>query len=145
MSDILHLGACIVQGRLHATVMRRNADGTITVVATAEMDEDSLRKHDCHAVMQPARPAEDVAPQRLLDLADRIDHEKLCRRAGLERDGWTQEQKDRCDAGVHLRRYADLIGSNSWRIYPPKGIPTRFSATTLDAAIAMAKREETRR
>lgn len=83
--------------------------------------------------------------QRLMELADRIDHEKLCLRAGLERDGWTQEQRDRCDAGVHLRRYADLLGSDSWRIYPPKGIPTRFSATTLDAAIAMAKREEARR
>lgn len=84
-------------------------------------------------------------PQRLLDLADRIDHEKLCLRAGLERRDWTQEQHDRCDAGVHLRRYADLLGSNSWRIYPPSGIPTRFSGGTLDAVIAMAKREESRR
>lgn len=82
---------------------------------------------------------------RLMELADRIDHEKLCLRAGIDRAGWTQEQKDRCDAGVHLRRYADLLGSESWRIYPPKGIPTRFSASTLDAAIAMAKREEARR
>ena len=117
---------------------------TTTMVQTLGMALSGAR-----AVLEAAppdsRPAEDVAPQRLLDLADRIDHEKLCRRAGLERDGWTQEQKDCCDAGVHLRRYADLIGSNSWRLYPPKGIPTRFSATTLDGVVAMAKREETRR
>lgn len=84
-------------------------------------------------------------PQRLLDLADRIDHEKLCLRAGLEREKWEQEQRDRCDAGVHLRRYADLLGSKSWRIYPPSGIPTRFSAGTLDDVVAMAKRDESRR
>ena len=53
-NDNLHLGACIVQGRLHATVMRRNPDSTITVVATAEMDEASLRGQDCHALMQAA-------------------------------------------------------------------------------------------
>lgn len=91
-----------------------------------------------------AQPSRDASP-RLLELADRIDHDKLCLRAGLERAGWTQEQRDRCDAGVHLRRYADLLGSGCWRLYPPNGIPTRFSADTLDKVIAMAKREETRR
>lgn len=39
-------------------------------------------------------------------LADRIDHEELWRRPMMERDTWTQEQRDRLDAGVHLRRYA---------------------------------------
>lgn len=40
-------------------------------------------------------------------LADRIDHEELWRRPMMERDTWTQEQRDRLDAGVHLRRYSD--------------------------------------
>lgn len=90
--------------------------------------------------------ARDAAPvnERLLALADRIDHESLWARAGLERPNWTQEQHDRCDAGVELRRYAALLGQDRWRIFTPNG-PVRFSATTLDAAYAMAKRDDERR
>jgi hypothetical protein len=82
---------------------------------------------------------------KLMELADRIDHEQLCRRAGLERSTWTQEQRDRCAAGVHLRRYADLLGTSSWRLYPPAGVPTCYRAATLDAVVEMARREELRR
>ncbi len=39
-------------------------------------------------------------------LADRIDHEELWRRPGMEHDTFTPEQRDRLHAGVHLRRYA---------------------------------------
>lgn len=94
---------------------------------------------ECARLALAAR--EHAAPARLLELADRIDHERLCRRAGLDRSGWTQEQKDRCDAGVHLRRYADLLGSDCWRIFPPRpGIS--FRASRLDDVVAMAQRDE---
>lgn len=52
------------------------------------------------------------APHALKDaekieaLADRIDHEELWRRPFMENDSLSPEQKDRRDAGVHLRRYA---------------------------------------
>ena len=46
-------------------------------------------------------------PEKLRALADRIDHEELWRRPGMERDTMTQEQRDRLDAAVNLRRYAD--------------------------------------
>ena len=48
--------------------------------------------------------AESIA--RLEALADRIDPEELWRRPPLERDQLTDEQRDRLDAAVNLRRYA---------------------------------------
>jgi hypothetical protein len=45
-------------------------------------------------------------PQEIEALADRIDHEQLWRRTGMDRDDFTPEQRDRLDAGVYLRRYA---------------------------------------
>lgn len=50
-------------------------------------------------------------PEELEALADRIDHEELWRRPGLERDTMTQEQRDRLDAAVNLRRYASDRGT----------------------------------
>lgn len=81
---------------------------------------------------------------KLLALADRIDHDRLWARAGLERSGWTQEQHDRCDAGVELRRYAKLLGQDCWRIFPPRP-GFCFSASTLDAVVSMARRDDRRR
>jgi hypothetical protein len=54
----LHLGVCIVAGKLHATVMRRESNGHVTVVATAEIDESMLRRpgYDTHAVMRAHAP-----------------------------------------------------------------------------------------
>jgi hypothetical protein len=49
-------------------------------------------------------------PEKINALANRIDHEELWRRPGLERDTMTQEQRDRLDAGVNLRRYASQRG-----------------------------------
>jgi hypothetical protein len=46
-------------------------------------------------------------PEKLRALANRIDHEELWRRPGMERDTFTQDQRDRMDAAVNLRRYAD--------------------------------------
>lgn len=61
----LHLGACLVAGKLHATVMRRDGSDRITVVAVAEIDEASLRASDCHAVMQaPTAAVRDVLAER---------------------------------------------------------------------------------
>ena len=50
-------------------------------------------------------------PAELEALANRIDHEELWRRPGLERDTMTQEQRDRLDAAVNLRRYASARGT----------------------------------
>lgn len=47
-----------------------------------------------------------MTPEELKALADRIDHEELWRRPGIERDEMTQDQTDRLMAGVCLRRYA---------------------------------------
>lgn len=44
--------------------------------------------------------------KQIEDLANRIDNEELWRRSPFDRDGMTQEQRDRLDAGVYLRRYA---------------------------------------
>jgi hypothetical protein len=45
--------------------------------------------------------------EKLRALADRIDYEELWRRPGMERETMTPEQRDRLDAAVNLRRYAD--------------------------------------
>lgn len=96
------------------------------------------------AVMAAASQAANEPNARLLELADRIDYGALWRRPGLERETMTQEQRDRLDAGVMLRRYADLLGNDGWRIYPPRpGIS--FRAGTLNKAVEMAKRDEDRR
>jgi hypothetical protein len=82
--------------------------------------------------------------QKLLDLADRIDHEELWRWAGMDHHKMTPEQRDRMNAGVALRRYAQLWAPGRWVVFPPVG-PVRFSASTLDKAVEMAKRDESRR
>jgi hypothetical protein len=51
-----------------------------------------------------------MKPEQLKELADRIDHEQLWRRSALDRDEFTQEQRDRLDAGVELRRYSSQLG-----------------------------------
>lgn len=55
-AEPLHIGACITDGKLHATVMRREANGHVTVMATAELDAASLAKHDGTSQMQYATP-----------------------------------------------------------------------------------------
>jgi len=91
---------------------------------------------------QAAKPHPE--PGKLLELADRIDHEKLWARPGVDRvDKMTPEQLDRLDAGVALRRYADLLGSNDWRIYPPKP-SISYRGPTLDEVVAMVKRRANR-
>jgi len=81
--------------------------------------------------------------QRLLELADRIDHEELWRWPGMDHDKMTPEQRDRMDAAVELRRYADLWAPGYWRVFPPVG-PTSYRASTLDMAYEMAKKHEAR-
>lgn len=84
--------------------------------------------------------------QKLRDLADRIDYEKLWMRPVFERlDGsMTPAQIDRLDAGVALRRYAELLSPGRWLVFPPRG-GVQFSASTLAAAAGMAQRDEERR
>lgn len=82
--------------------------------------------------------------ERLRALADQIDHEQLWRRPAMDRDSMTDEQRARLDAGVQLRRYAEILEPGRWLIITPSG-PMQFSAGTLDGAYAMAKRHETRK
>jgi hypothetical protein len=81
---------------------------------------------------------------KLLALADRIDHEQLWRRSGLDRFGMTADQKDRMDAGVNLRRYADILAPGHWVLVRPTGA-IQFGASTLDKVVEMATRDESRR
>lgn len=85
-----------------------------------------------------------VKQQKLRELADRIDHEKLWAHAALEHRDWPQDKRDRMNAGVALRRYSDLWKPGHWVIFPPVG-PVHFSAGTLDKAVEMAKKDETRK
>lgn len=47
-----------------------------------------------------------MTPDEINALADRIDHEELWRRSPFDRADMPQEQRDRLDAGVFLRRHA---------------------------------------
>ncbi len=51
-----------------------------------------------------------MKPDQLEALANRLDHEELWRLSPFKRDELTQEQRDRLDAGVNLRRYAHERG-----------------------------------
>lgn len=82
--------------------------------------------------------------KKLLDLADRIDHEQLWRWAGMDHHKMTPEQRDRMNAGVALRRYARLWAPGHWVVFPPVG-PVSFSASTLGKAVEMATRDDARR
>ncbi len=84
-----------------------------------------------------------MSPDKIKALADRIDYEELWRRAGMDRSSFTPEQKDRLDAGVELRRYADLLGSDCWRIYPPRP-NLHYRASTLESVVQMARKDEAR-
>ncbi len=53
----LYIGACITDGILHATVMRHESGGQVTVVATAEIDAERLHTNDALSKMRPAPPA----------------------------------------------------------------------------------------
>lgn len=77
--------------------------------------------------------------QQLRELADRIDHEQLWRWAGMDHGKMTAEQKDRYNAGVALRRYADLQEPGRWVLFPPSGA-VHYSASTLEAVSKMAVR-----
>jgi hypothetical protein len=81
---------------------------------------------------------------KLRELADKIDHEKLWQVAGMDRDKLTDDQRARLDAGVMLRRYADILQPGRWLVIPPTG-SVQFSAGNLDKAYEMAKRDEAHR
>jgi len=96
------------------------------------------------AVDAGERDAPSEKQKKLMELADRIDHEELWRWAGMHHYKMTPEQKDRMNAGVELRRYAQIWKADRWIIVPPVG-PVRFSASTLDKAYEMAKKDDARR
>ncbi|KDB51349.1 hypothetical protein X805_30700 [Sphaerotilus natans subsp. natans DSM 6575] len=54
LAEPMVIGACITDGRLHATVMRKEANGHVTVLAAAELGVDMLHKRDCLAKLEPA-------------------------------------------------------------------------------------------
>lgn len=78
--------------------------------------------------------------KKLFDLANRIDPEKLWQRAGMDRPGFSDDQKDRLDAGVNLRRYANLLQPDRWLLIPPSG-SVQFSSASLDGVYEMAWRD----
>lgn len=80
-----------------------------------------------------------IKQQRLMELADRIDCDQLWRLSGIDQRNLSQEQRDRLDAGVALRRYADLWQPGRWIVFPPTG-PVHFSASTLEQAAKNAKK-----
>ena len=92
--------------------------------------------------MQQISDGEFAPDAKLLELADKIDHEQNGRHSGIfQRDHLTQDQKDRVLAGVMLRRYADLMAPESWRLFPPKSVVSHsYRAATLDAVVKMAER-----
>lgn len=94
---------------------------------------------DCTASREEAPVTPSEKQQRLLDLADRIDHEQLWRRPFFDREKMTPDQQDRLIAAVELRRYARLWKPGYWVIFPPEG-PVSYSASTLDKAAEMAGR-----
>ncbi len=112
-------------------------------------DASSLEDAQCIAkalnkAKQPSQVRNTAGPEKIEELANRIDHEELWRRAGMDRFDMTPAQQDRLDAGVNLRRYADLLGSNCWRIYPPKP-SVSYRAETFEGVVAMVRRTEERR
>lgn len=82
--------------------------------------------------------------EKLRELADRIDFEQLWRSAGIDHSKMTPDQIDRMNAGVALRRYAELLAPGRWLIFPPVG-PVHFSAGTLERVYEMAKKDEARK
>jgi hypothetical protein len=79
-----------------------------------------------------------MTPEKLRELADRIDHEQLWRLAMLERPNLSADQRDRLDAGVELRRWATAKRPWRWVIISPEG-STQFSASTLQRVAGMAE------
>jgi hypothetical protein len=88
--------------------------------------------------------APSVKQEKLRALADRIDHESLWKRPMMCRDQMTDEQRDRLDAGVMLRRYSDLLAPGRWLVVPPTG-SVQFSAASLDKVTEMAKADQDRK
>ena len=84
----LHIGACIVDGTLHTTVMNRKPDGCVTILATAEMSVDSLMNHDCLAEMQPQGRRATQAQ------IERARHEYANEDIGIDDDALVSESDD---------------------------------------------------
>jgi hypothetical protein len=111
--------------------------------------QGEVRRRGRPLLADPKGQAEDAQRhepnEKIMALADRIDHEKLWQRAGMDRFNGllTPDQCDRLDAGVNLRRYADLLGNGGWRIFPPRpGVS--FRASTLEKAVEMASKDAAR-
>lgn len=114
---------------------RATGDGAI-----GQEDVDCI-KEGLRAVLAQLASDAHEPNAKLMALADRIDPDELWRRPVLERLTMPQHQQDALDAGVNLRRYADLLGEGCWRIFPPRpGVC--FRASTLENAAAMARRDE---
>jgi hypothetical protein len=143
--------AAIADYRQHTEARAATVSGEVPFGLRRELGTlGGLVCRQCGYLVAEAPPPPSAQPvaqhttnEKLLALADRIDHERLWARRGLERPGWTQEQHDRCNAGVELRRYASFFGQDCWRVFPPRpGLS--FRASTLDAVVAMARKDEAR-
>jgi hypothetical protein len=128
------------QTRMNVTLVMENA-GLLRRIA--ELEAQAAQPAQVAAPTQPDAEHDGVVNVRLLELADRIDHEHLWRLSGVAQRDLPQDKRDRMDAGVQLRRYANFFGQDCWRIFPPKpGIS--FRAKTLEGAYEMASQDAAR-
>ena len=116
--------------------------GKNKILSFARAIEAAVRAKMGVAVPEQISEGEFAPEAKLLELADKIDHEQNWRHSGIfQRDHLTQDQKDRVLAGVMLRRYADLMAPESWRLFPPKSVVSHsYRAATLEAVVKMAER-----
>ena len=114
----LFIGACITDGRLHATVQRLESNGNVTLVATAEMDAASLHGRDCMAQMTPATPEPVGEP------VGTVVHATLNGQA----KPWVT---------VALNQGADLPNGTKLFTRPAPGVPEGFALVPMEPTIAM--------
>ena len=136
--------------RRAADTLRRTSMPLADLIPLLQQAADALEAQPAQAVRSklgagvPMQTSEgEFAPNaKLLELADKIDHEQNWQHSGIfQRDHLTQDQKDRVLAGVMLRRYADLMAPESWRLFPPARADAQsYRASTLDAVVKMAQK-----
>lgn len=58
LEQTLHLGACIVDGMLEATLLQKSPNGSVLLVAAAEMEAGELQNKDCVVEMRSLLPGQ---------------------------------------------------------------------------------------
>ncbi len=63
----MFIGAFISDGRLYATVMRRNGNGGVTVLAHTDLEVDLIEKRECFATMAPAADRHPLTDEQITE------------------------------------------------------------------------------